>query len=74
MAPTPEQAWLLAALDLVALYSDVTDDLRAVITRMANRARTADEADDIKLLIRCRRRLDEAKATVAGRHPDGRGN
>lgn len=72
MTATAEQRGRLDLLDLVALLSDVGDELRAVITRIANRARTADEADDLKVLIRCRGRLGQAQAQVAAGHPDGR--
>lgn len=72
MSATPEQRRLLDVLDVAALLADVSGELRAVITRIANRAKTADEADDLRLLIGCRGQVERARAAVARLHPDGR--
>ena len=72
MVATPEQAQQLAVLDRLAVLADVDSDLRAVITRLANRARTDDEGDDVALLIRCRSRLSDYRKLVATYHKDQR--
>lgn len=72
MVATPEQAQQLAVLDRLAVLADVDSDLRAVITRLANRARTDDEGDDVALLIRCRSRLSDYRKLVATYHKDHR--
>jgi hypothetical protein len=70
MVATPEQAQQLAVLDRLAVLVDVDGDLQAVITRLANRARTDEEGNDVALLIRCRGRLREYRALVARCHKD----
>lgn len=72
MSATPEQRRLLDVLDVAALLADVSGELRAVITRIANRAKTADEADDLRMLIGCRGSVERAKTAVVGLHPDHR--
>lgn len=70
MSATNEQRRLLDMLDVAALLADVSGDLRAVITRIANRAKTADEADDLRMLIGCRGSVERARTAVVGLHPD----
>ena len=70
MGATGEQRRLLDVLDVAALLADVSGELRAVITRIANRAKTADEADDLRMLIGCRGSVERAKTAVVGLHPD----
>ena len=72
MAATGEQRRLLDLLDVCGLLADVTGDLRCVITRIANRAKTADEADDLRILIGVRGEVERARVAVARLHPDGR--
>ena len=72
MSGTPNQRRLLDLLDICALLVDIQDDLRAVITRIANRAKTADEADDLRTLINCRRNAEIARNRIAKLHPDHR--
>jgi hypothetical protein len=72
MAATVEQRQLLDVLDVCAVLADVGGELRAVITRIANRAKTADEADDLRILIGCRRKVEVARDGVARLHPDHR--
>ena len=59
-------------LDDDALLVGVMDELRAVITRLANRAMTHDEADDIRTLIACRKELRELQRRILANHPDRR--
>ena len=59
-------------LDTDALLVDVLSDLRAVTTRIANRARMNDEADDIRLLIGCTRTVLEVQRRVLQHHPNRR--
>lgn len=70
MSATREQRQLLDVLDVAALLADVSGDLRAVITRIANRAKTVDEADDLRVLIGVRGEVERAKTAVARLHPD----
>jgi hypothetical protein len=70
MGATDKQQLLLDVLDVCALLADVGRDLRDVITRLANRAKTADEADDLRLLIGARGKVERAKDAVAKLHPD----
>jgi len=72
MTATAKQRRLLTILDAAAVLVGVADDLRAVITRIANRARTADEADDLHTLINCRREVERVLPVVAALHPDAR--
>ena len=72
MSATREQRRLLDVLDVCALLADASGDLRAVITRLANRAKTLDEADDIRLLIGVRGSIDQARTSIAALHPDRR--
>lgn len=72
MSATPAQRELLDVLDELALLTGIEQDLRDVATRIANRARTLNEADDLRLLIACRAKVATYKAFVARRHPDGR--
>lgn len=72
MTATTSQRRLLTVLDAAAILAGVRDDLRSVITRIANRARTADEADDLRTLIACRSDLERLQPIVAGLHPDHR--
>lgn len=72
MVATREQRKLLDLLDICAALADIDGDLRAVITRIANRAKTVDEADDLRVLIGVRGEVERAKAAVARLHPDGR--
>lgn len=70
MGATEGQRRLLDVLDVCALLADVSGDLRCVITRVANRAKTVDEADDLRLLIGVRGQVERARAAVARLHPD----
>ena len=70
MSATAEQRRLLDVLDVCALLADVSGDLRAVITRVANRAKTVDEADDLRALIGVRGEVERARVAVARLHPD----
>lgn len=72
MSATPAQRELLEVLDELALLTGIEQDLRDVATRIANRARTLNEADDVRLLIVCRTKVAAYKAQVARRHPDSR--
>lgn len=72
MAATPEQQRQLDVLDRLAVLVDVDSDLQSVITRLANRARTDDEGDDVALLIHCRSRLSDYRKLVAAYHKDHR--
>lgn len=70
MGATQEQAQQLAILDRLAILQDLDEDLQAVITRIANRALTDAEGDDITLLIQCRNHVRRYKALVARCHKD----
>ena len=72
MGATAEQRRLLDVLDVCALLADVSGELRAVITRVANRAKTVDEADDLRALIGVRGEVERARVAVARLHPDHR--
>lgn len=72
MSGTPEQAAQLAILDRLAILSELDGDLQAVITRIANRARTNDEGDDVRLLIQCRGHLARYRNLVAACHQNRR--
>lgn len=72
MSATTEQRKLLDLLDICAILADVQRDLRDVITRIANRAKTADEADDLRILIDCRRNIETAQTHITRLHPDHR--
>ena len=72
MTATANQRRLLTILDADAILVGIRNDLRAVITRIANRARTADEADDLRTLINCRGELERVLPVIAGLHPDHR--
>ena len=65
------QSWL-DVLDEIAFVQDIDADIRAVVTRIANRGRTSDEADDIKLLMACRERIASYKTFLAQHHPNYR--
>ena len=70
MAATPKQRSLLDVLDMDAYLLDMEQDVQAVITRSANRARTPDEADDIGILIDVRSRIAALRKCVIRQHPD----
>lgn len=70
-APAQTQC-LLDICDELAFITGIDADIRDVATRIANRGRTRDEADDVKLLIECRGKLAQYKTFVASHHPDGR--
>lgn len=72
MTATTEQRRLLDVLDVCSLLADTQRDLRDVCTRIANRAKTADEADDLKILIAARSNLAAAQTIIARLHPDHR--
>ena len=72
MSATPDQRELLDVLDELAMLTGIEQDLRDVATRIANRARTLNEADDVRMLIVCRSKIAAYKARVQRRHPDGR--
>lgn len=72
MSATPAQQGLLDVLDELALLVGVDQKIQAVATRITNRAKTLNEADDVKLLIACRGELQRLKAHIASYHPDGR--
>lgn len=72
MGGTTEQIAQLDVLDRLAVLRDIDEDLQAVITRLANRAKTDDEGDDVKVLIHCRGRLKRYSELVANCHKDGR--
>lgn len=72
MTATANQRRLLTILDADAILVGIRDDLRAVITRIANRARTADEADDLRTLIGARSEIERVLPVIAGLHPDHR--
>lgn len=72
MTATREQRRLLDLLDVCGVLADVQGDLRDVITRIANRAKTADEADDLAILIGARANLERAQGYIARLHPDHR--
>jgi hypothetical protein len=60
--------------NVIAPLVDANVRLRAVITRMAQRARTDDEARDIKEIIAVRANIDRAVKRIAEFHPDARPN
>lgn len=70
--PTPEQRQQLDVLDALALLADVDQELQATATRMANRARTNAEADDVRSLIRSRATVRTIRDAVARLHQDCR--
>lgn len=72
MGATADQACQLAVLDRLAVLSDLDGDLQAVITRIANRALTDAEGDDICILIQCREHVRRYRALVARCHKDCR--
>lgn len=72
MTATREQRKLLDILDVCGLLADIQSDLRDVITRIANRAKTADEADDLAILIAASTNLAKAQDSIAKLHPDHR--
>lgn len=72
MSATPAQQELLIILDELALLTGIDEIMQVVVERIENRGRTQNEADDVKLLKGCRRRLAKYKAFVASHHPDGR--
>jgi hypothetical protein len=72
MGATADQACQLAVLDRLAVLTDLDNDLQAVITRIANRALTDAEGDDVTLLIQCRGHLQRYRAIVAACHNDCR--
>lgn len=72
MSATPEQQAKLDVLEALAMLAGVQGDLRDVITRIANRARSANEADDLRILIACRHNVEVAQASIARLHPDHR--
>ena len=72
MGATPEDRNQLDILDRLAVLSDIDGTLRDVITRLANRAKTDDEGDDVKLLILCRGRIADYHDLVAQCHRNGR--
>lgn len=72
MGGTASQKEQLDVLDRLAILTDLDEDLQAVITRLANRARTDDEGDDVKQLIQCRSHVKRYQALVAKCHNDCR--
>lgn len=72
MTATHEQRRALDVLDACGLLADAQGDIRDVITRIANRAKTANEADDLRILITVRANLAAAQAIIAALHPDHR--
>jgi hypothetical protein len=72
MSATPAQQALLDTCDELALLTGIDQELQAVATRITNRAKTLNEADDVKLLIACRGELARLKSYIASHHPDGR--
>ena len=53
----------IAALeDEIAIILDAIEDVRCVSQRIVSRARTADEADDVRQLLHARRRQPIAQA------------
>lgn len=72
MSGTPKQICQLRVLDRLAVLTDLDHDLQAVITRLAQRARTDDEGDDVRLLIDCRIGIARYRALVAQCHKDCR--
>lgn len=59
---------------ILAPLADADDRLGPVLTRMVQRARTEDEAQDIQELLTVRRKLQIAKKRIVELHPDGRRN
>jgi hypothetical protein len=58
--------------DVLAICHDAHDILRAVITRMAQRARTLSEVEDVVELINARGLLYRIEETARKHHPDSR--
>ena len=58
--------------DIRSHCNEAHEILRAVVTRMAQRARTIPEADDVVLLIRVRGLLYRIQDAASAHHPDRR--
>ena len=65
MGQSPDQLRLDDVDEVLALLTDMDGELRAVATRIANRARTRDEADDVRTVVNVRATLAQAKAGIA---------
>ena len=72
MSATAEQQRNLATCDELAFLVAVDEYLQVLATRIANRGRTLDEADDVHILMELRSEVARRKWNVASRHPDGR--
>ncbi len=70
--PTPEQRGQLDVLDALAVLAGLDAELQATATRIANRARTNAEADDVRSLIRSRATVRRLRDAVARLHQDCR--
>ena len=57
---------------ILAPLADADERLGPVLTRMVQRARTEDEANDIQELLTVRRKLQIAKKRIAELHPNGK--
>ena len=74
MSATPKDRAQLDILDRVAVLIDIDEDLQCVITRIANRAKTDEEGDDVRKLIHCRSRLVDYRTLEAAQHRSRRGD
>jgi len=72
MSAIPEQACQLAVLDRLAVLSELDAEIQGLITRIANRAKTDAEGDDVNQLIRMRGVIDRYRVLVAQCHNDCR--
>lgn len=72
MSATASDQQQLDILDRLAVLSEVDSDLQCVITRIANRAKTDDEGDDVRLLIQCRSHIARLHRLTAAGHKNGR--
>jgi len=72
MGLSPEQSRLDALDEVLALFVGMDTELQAVATRIANRARTRAEADDVRSIVNARATLREARAAITALTKYGR--
>lgn len=64
MGASPEQARLDAIDEVLAMFVGLDSELQALATRIANRARTRAEADDVRSIVNARATLRDARTAI----------